>query len=392
MQNEMASPVVKIPPLICIFYAEFDAKVGPKIVYQVPADKEIISKEVFDSVSSFIITKPELLNKLVKINLPELKIMGYPIAIEGNKYERNALYFNVCFVVENVSKNLETFERECDFLSDDSCRGQLVTILTNIFDSINAKGQCSIEINDKCAIHLKLPHFADLPARVSPCDMPVLCKPVSEEDRRLLDVVSQKIIPHITGFNDVANIGDTVQVDIAIVERCITNLEYHGLVRLLPLFQYRNFYRVTPKIRHLYQDRQLQAEFCRVVAFCPSAKPPLFRDIFRLLCSIQPTIAIKDWCPRELPRDYNVDERKLVQFAVFHGILWKLTGRPFLVPAAVSDTGAAIANDKQPITSGKPFVLDGSVSVEEISFRMGCTIAQVEKEIERNENVLVLWN
>ena len=69
------------PKLRCIFYAEFDSRLGPRIVYQVPEDHPeiLITKEQFDSLSGYFITKPELLDKFIQVNTPQLKIMGYPV-------------------------------------------------------------------------------------------------------------------------------------------------------------------------------------------------------------------------------------------------------------------------------------------------------------------------
>lgn len=102
--SEKCTNYEDVPPLKCLFYAEFDAVAGPKIVYQIPdSDEQTISKETFDSLSGFFITKPELLDKFIKVNTTKLKIMGNPVVIEHRRYARNALIFNLCFVVDNVS-------------------------------------------------------------------------------------------------------------------------------------------------------------------------------------------------------------------------------------------------------------------------------------------------
>ncbi|KAI2529799.1 NPRL2 isoform 12 [Pan troglodytes] len=49
----------------CIFFSEFHPTLGPKITYQVPED--FISRELFDTVQVYIITKPELQNKLITV-------------------------------------------------------------------------------------------------------------------------------------------------------------------------------------------------------------------------------------------------------------------------------------------------------------------------------------
>uniref|UniRef100_A0A8C6VMG2 NPR2 like, GATOR1 complex subunit n=1 Tax=Naja naja TaxID=35670 RepID=A0A8C6VMG2_NAJNA len=86
----------------CIFFSEFHPTLGPKITYQVPED--FISRELFDTVQVYIITKPELQNKLITVTAMEKKLIGCPVCIEHKKYTRNALHFNLGFVCDARAK------------------------------------------------------------------------------------------------------------------------------------------------------------------------------------------------------------------------------------------------------------------------------------------------
>jgi len=142
------------PPLLCIFYAEFDPIQGPIVVYQVPEefiktgggsqslpgsstwavdassfasptealtspvfitprsgqpsrtsisvdDSNSQTKLDFDTISEYIIPKPELCGRLVTIYADDFKIIGLPVSIEdSNLYERNNFLFNLCFVFD----------------------------------------------------------------------------------------------------------------------------------------------------------------------------------------------------------------------------------------------------------------------------------------------------
>ena len=101
-----------------ILYSEFDNVTGPKvgrccrlccplawlharfllaqIIHQTP--EGFLSNELFDSVSDYIITGKQLCGKLITVNAPPYKIMSFPLCIEDDKYDRNALLFNVGFV------------------------------------------------------------------------------------------------------------------------------------------------------------------------------------------------------------------------------------------------------------------------------------------------------
>jgi hypothetical protein len=82
-------------------------------------DHRFISNEVFDAVSEYIITKPQLCGKTtISMCAPSSKnffcfscltfvsrtafdhvIVGSPMCVEGRKYHRNALLWNLAFVL-----------------------------------------------------------------------------------------------------------------------------------------------------------------------------------------------------------------------------------------------------------------------------------------------------
>ena len=49
--------------LIGITYSEFDNTVGPKLQYSYPCD--ILSKELFESISEYVIMSKQLCNKII---------------------------------------------------------------------------------------------------------------------------------------------------------------------------------------------------------------------------------------------------------------------------------------------------------------------------------------
>lgn len=54
--------------ILCIFYAEFDNILGPKIKYQSP--EGFIPEDAFDTVSDYVITKPDLCGRVVTVVQP----------------------------------------------------------------------------------------------------------------------------------------------------------------------------------------------------------------------------------------------------------------------------------------------------------------------------------
>lgn len=431
------------PHLKCIFYAEFDSRVGPKIVYQIPDDKpdQMISKETFDSLSGFFITKPELLDKFIKVNTTKLKMMGYPVVIENKKYERNAFIFNLCFVVDNISHldclyepivrkmahYLINLEIECEYLSKEATKSDLKRLMRAIFDDLNTKKQCSVKVNDRTCIQLKLmpkvyPNLKNSP--ISPHDAPVLRKkfdPQWADLNNRLDVVSATVLPHLDGFSPISQISELTQLDKQVVCRCVENLQYHGMVSVLPVFLYTNFYALTSKVQKLYDcEEKFKVKFCTYVALPSSSLVPKFSDVFRLLCRIQLSLSIRDWCMRQNPRGYNIDERRLIQLSVYHGFLRKLTFYPatmnvhksrvlnnatanasnFYVdrPANASvnnneedaATTATLAESSAASTSAATSFLDGTKSLEELAALWGQRPSETYQRLETNSDVVML--
>jgi hypothetical protein len=95
--------MASFPRLVAIFYATFDPHKGAEILVQSP-DEAITPHSAaslfdFNSISEYIIPKKELCNRLINICAPTgYRVLGYPVHIPGQKYERNFLIYNLAFV------------------------------------------------------------------------------------------------------------------------------------------------------------------------------------------------------------------------------------------------------------------------------------------------------
>lgn len=176
-------------------------------------------------------------------------------------------------------------------------------------------------------------------------------------------------------------------MDKAVVGRCIENLCYHGLVSVLPTFQYSNSYSLTSKLRTLYQeeDAAVKRQFTLAVSLQP-ANPAKFCDVFRLLCHIQPSLSVKDWCLRHNPRGSGVDERKLIQLAVYRGYLRKLTVYPVSVSKIIERL-----NDEENMSMDSESTLDGSKAVDELANIWCQRPSDAFRRLEVNPDIVMLW-
>ncbi|XP_070559593.1 GATOR1 complex protein NPRL2-like [Ptychodera flava] len=376
----------------CIFFSEFHPVAGPKITYQVPED--YISKELFDIFHVYIITKPQLHNKLITVNAVGQKIIGCPVGIESAKYSRNALLFNLCFVFDSSSTTLPyepvvkklasyliTLELESGFLSNEESKSTLPSLLSKLIEQLNTDGKCSIPVNDANTIHLKVVSMGGDPPVVLEHHVPMFV-----EDKRLFntsswDLTSQQIIPYIDGFNHVQRIAVEADVHMNLVRMCVQNLVYLGVVTLVPIFQYSNVYTPTPDINKLMQNPQLQKECIHYVRR-KDHELPKFRDVFKLYCGLGSGITVTNFCERHNPQNCNVDERRLIQFGVMKGLIRRLHKYPIKLPSASGDSSKL-----RPLTR----YLNGVHNYDEICCKTGMTHQELEERLENHPSIVICW-
>ncbi|XP_022101188.1 GATOR complex protein NPRL2-like isoform X2 [Acanthaster planci] len=380
--------------LECIFFSEFHPTAGHKITYQVP--EEYVSRELFDTLHVYIITKPELQNRLITINALGHKIIGCPVSIQNVKYSRNALLFNLCFVcnasmdtapyeplVKKLANYLLTLELESGFLSNEKSKERLPSILADLLSQLNSNGKCSIPINESNTIHLKIvPPTKDPPA-VLEHHVPMFLTDKNAFDSSQWDLTSQQILPYIDGVNHVQRIATEADVDINLVKICLQNMLYYGVITIVPIFQYSNVYITQPDINRLVEDEALREECIKYVTRNEMASPATLRSIIHLYGSLRSDISVKDLCLRFDPRSLNIDERHLIQFGVIRGLIKRL----HQYPVRVLDGGEQHRTHQQPLDR----YMNGHFNFDEICCKTGQSHQELEDYVENDANIYVLW-
>lgn len=72
------------------------------------------------------------------------------------------------------------------------------------------------------------------------------------------DLTTLRILPYVNGFNHINRISAMADVALALVLDCIKHLVLLGVAIIVPVFQYSNVYRPTPKLSQLAKCKQLQ--------------------------------------------------------------------------------------------------------------------------------------
>ena len=123
----------------CIFYADFHPKAGSRVVYQSPVG--YVEKKLFESITGYIITKPQLHGKLITVNAHGHRFVGVPACLNNPKYERNALMFNFVMV----------FDADADTCQYDSLARKLSAYMTSLERESGYLYQASTNVDTKVA-------------------------------------------------------------------------------------------------------------------------------------------------------------------------------------------------------------------------------------------------
>lgn len=394
-------------PLRSIIFAEFHHTAGPMVRCQAPSSgSDIITKDVFEAISVYIIPKQQLARTPLTVNVLERKICGYPIILEDKKYKRNQFMFNVCFVcypwsrtvqyepaLIKLSKFLVDLEKENEFLSREENTESIQKILDKVFADINETGGSTVQIGDN-TLQLKVTSSAPDPPQVHDWDVPVLMvnpDPGNEE----WDLTTQQLLSFVNGINHVAKIAAEADVESNLVKAAVQNLVYHRVVDIVPIFMYSNVYCVTPNLRDIREDINTRTEFMSVIQR-PSASgifKTSFRDVYEMVCAFNHHTTVNDICQRFSPKQkLDVDECRLVQYLVLKGILRRIHKYPVYVPdnSGVSSTVLGQSNSAVGAACDLYPYFTGQKHYDEICCKTGLSARKLDEKIENDPNVYVL--
>lgn len=367
------------------------------------------SPEDFEKVADYMITKPELCGRVLSIEHPGLfagavKVLGYPVLLQNEKYQRNSLLFSIGAVVaadadagpyhgvlQKLGHCLQSLEAETEFLFKAERKARLARWLPSMLHGLNTRGECLLPIDSCDTLPLKLfPTLPDPPA-VRDHDVPVRVRDLdvlvgSGEDSGW-DLGMRMMVPHIDGIKYARAIAECADLDASIVRKGLQHLLYYGLIVLVDTFQYSNIYATTNKVQALLHNPALRAACADYVTGDrpaeqdapgdasntqhqqhavgpassssestaalaqkqPEQQPaditrlPSFESIFRLYTSFGAGARVCDVCAQKDTASNNIDDRRFVVFGVMHGLLRRIHKYPVPRPAAPgSPSGATV--------------------------------------------------
>ena len=383
-------------PIESIIYCEFHTVAGPIIVCQTPPS--YVSKEKFDSISNYLIPKPDLERKLQTINALGLKVIGYPIGIDHSRYPRNRLIFNVCFIcqpnmrtfhyeplVKKLNKYFEELELDCQFISNATNREKIPKILESIRLKLNEFKACKLEMTSSTMINLKIVRVHPDPQEVQDEEVPLLLTPKNLLRLNKWDLTTQQIVPYIDGYRHVSRIAIEADVELSLVKACIQNLIYYGIVKLIPIFQYSNSYLPTQRLVELYENESLRNDCIRYVAKTSNSSEllPDFKSIFRIFCSMNYGITMRDLCLQFNPSISNIDERRLIRFGLMNGLIRRIHRYPVLLENRNENGGGELDR-----------FFDGEHNYDRICCKVAkqnLSVKELNEDVEQRDDIVLIY-
>ncbi|XP_031640806.1 GATOR complex protein NPRL2-like isoform X2 [Contarinia nasturtii] len=297
-----------------------------------------------------IAPKAQLQRCFMSVSLPGKKFLGYPIRIDNALYARNAFYFNFCFVfapttrtivfediIRKISEYMLSLEITTKILSQSEDMAQLtrlIKLLTQIRTDLNQRKMCMLQ-EGSTIIPLKLfplcivPHYKEPPV-VKPYLAAILKSEFYNYIESQWDLTTLRILPYINGFNHIARIASLADVALGLTLQCIRHLILLGVASIIPVFQYSNIYRPTPKLSQLATCKQLQQRCIEQCSKIPGPKAKI-RDVFRIFASMAHGATFGELCVRFNPSANNMNERKMVLFGLLEGLIRRVSKYPITV-------------------------------------------------------------
>lgn len=200
-----------------------------------------------------------------------------------------------------------------------------------------------------------------------------------------------------------------------------------GVVTIVPVFQYSNMYRPTPKLSLLAKCKAMQKRCIEQCTKTNSSKQHLYRgqakirDCFRIFSSMAHGATFGELCVRFNPAELNINERQLVLFGLLEGIIRRVEKFPITVqrnvfydnamsPALLhinsgsqplprdQREGVSHRNDKKHLaqdsahlwTNHNCYYYNGLKSFDEICTKRGISCQQLDKQLSKDRHVIVL--
>ncbi|KAI6132117.1 nitrogen permease regulator 2-domain-containing protein [Pisolithus croceorrhizus] len=391
-----------LPRIHSVFYAIFDVKQGPKIVYQVPegliatlpaslsnvsatsspkssavplevdtprpSSRQVSSSPHpssnrvlfnFNDISKYVIPSNPTLwpsRHLCYTQPPYHWIsrvyLGAP-SINGNYFR-----FNLCFVFERaadlscykpivrkVGRVLAACEEESKFLSSSKSSLAMHAILEQLYEDLKLFN----------SIELKIFPFYPNPPPVKDWQVPLALINLKSRVEDNWDLTVRKICEHINGINHVRRIAQLADCDLQLTRQAVAHLLYYQVIMTVDIFQYSNMYTLRKNVQWLADEPHVKDE-CGPYVTKPGKPVPDWPKLLFLYSRLKPGKTVFEWMQGHDIHELGIDVRRFTSFGVIKGFLRRVHRYPVLL----SPNPSLLANRRRQSFSKSPAQLNTS--------------------------------
>lgn len=247
-------------------------------------------------------------------------MLGWPVSIEGEGYERNRFVANVCFVIAEEQQDgeggqgivecwrgvvgkmarfmrglevegrggvLRREEGQADAeigrqqqrdggMAQEQEHGGLVGwILREVYEQLNSYAECCVRVSETQVLNLRLERSLSersrprRPKKIRAWGVPLLIRELPDPERWTWDLVLEKVRPHIDGVNHVKRIARLADVDLKLVKRAVWELVLHERIMVLDIFHFQAVYALTQDFALFVKNAEVVEECSQYVATDP---------------------------------------------------------------------------------------------------------------------------
>ena len=147
-------------------------------------------------------------------------------------------------------------------------------------------------------------------------------------------------------------------------------------------------YTVTPELASLRSDKQFRSDLLASVARRDSLAPaPTFRDVYTFVSSFTYGTTVRDLCQRLNPAKMGFDESRLVQLCVMRGVLRRVHKYPVWIGSASEDSEAVTSVLDTRLLA----LMTGEHNTDQICVAAGISAASLDKKIDDDSSIIVIW-
>ncbi|QSZ29587.1 hypothetical protein DSL72_004103 [Monilinia vaccinii-corymbosi] len=337
-----------------IFFARFLPQRGTKVVHQSPpgciAPEPGVDKPRlfdFEKLAEYIIPRQAFCNRYVAVCDPENKyrILGHPVCIKNEKYERNEFMFNFCIVtrvevdkipygavVKRLASTFTEMEIQNEFLSQEGTsqsqdQRSIAALLEIIKEDLNNYNECMIPVDDANTINMKLFPIHKHPPPIKSWHVPISKIKFAEIVDDTWDLTMRKVIKHIDGIKDVRRIAHDANVALDLTKIALQHLLYYDSILMLDIFLFSNIYAPTSEMNDFVANKDDMQDECANYVYIngPRLDNFLLCRLFTTLCTSR---TLKEWLKLHMDQGLNVlsyiDVRRFIQFGVIKGLIYRV--------------------------------------------------------------------